>query len=101
MVKSTIQQEVFFADWIDLFAYDEVNDRHVIAAIYRHETGVSVIDDWDGFGQKTTGSGTLKVHQVHLPASHLIPFDQRFKYQTAFLSGGASCNFNGYCACRG
>lgn len=28
-----------FADWIDLFAYDEVNDRHVIAAIYRHETG--------------------------------------------------------------
>ncbi|MFY7017355.1 acyl-CoA dehydrogenase family protein, partial [Acinetobacter baumannii] len=49
-----------FADWIDLFAYDEVNDRHVIAAIYRHETGVSVIDDWDGFGQKTTGSGTLK-----------------------------------------
>jgi alkylation response protein AidB-like acyl-CoA dehydrogenase len=73
-----------FADWIDLFAYDEVNDRHVIAAIYRHETGVSVIDDWDGFGQKTTGSGTLKVHQVHLPASHLIPFDQRFKYQTAF-----------------
>ncbi|MGY6581808.1 hypothetical protein [Klebsiella pneumoniae] len=56
----------------------------MIAAIYRHETGVSVIDDWDGFGQKTTGSGTLKVHQVHLPASHLIPFDQRFKYQTAF-----------------
>ncbi|MFI7968346.1 monooxygenase, partial [Acinetobacter baumannii] len=49
-----------FADWIDLFAYDEVNDRHVIAAIYRHETGVSVIDDWDGFGQKTTGSGPLK-----------------------------------------
>ncbi|MFI7969118.1 monooxygenase, partial [Acinetobacter baumannii] len=47
-------------------------------------TGVSVIDDWDGFGQKTTGSGTLKVHQVHLPASHLIPFDQRFKYQAAF-----------------
>jgi alkylation response protein AidB-like acyl-CoA dehydrogenase len=41
---------------------------------------VSVIDDWDGFGQKTTGSGTLKVHQVHLPASHLIPFDQRFKF---------------------
>ena len=24
----------------------------MIAAIYRHETGVSVIDDWDGFGQR-------------------------------------------------
>jgi hypothetical protein len=40
----------------------------VIAAIYRHETGVSVIDDWDGFGQKTTGSGTLKGLKVSTAA---------------------------------
>lgn len=73
-----------FADWIDLYAYDEVHDRPVIAAVYRHEAGVSILDDWDGFGQKTTGSGTLKVHQVPLSLSQLIPFDERFKYQTAF-----------------
>ncbi len=73
-----------FADWIDLFAYDEVSQQHVIAAIDRHASGVQVDDDWDGFGQKTTGSGTLRLEQVELPAAHIIPFDQRFKYQTAF-----------------
>ncbi|MPW43537.1 acyl-CoA dehydrogenase family protein [Acinetobacter guerrae] len=73
-----------FADWVDLFAYDEVSQQHVIAAIDRHASGVQVDDDWDGFGQKTTGSGTLRLEQVELPAVHIIPFDQRFKYQTAF-----------------
>jgi alkylation response protein AidB-like acyl-CoA dehydrogenase len=28
-----------FADWIDLFAYDEVSQQHVIAAIDRHASG--------------------------------------------------------------
>ena len=56
----------------------------MIAAIDRHASGVQVDDDWDGFGQKTTGSGTLRLEQVELPAVHIIPFDQRFKYQTAF-----------------
>ncbi|WP_130804090.1 acyl-CoA dehydrogenase family protein [Acinetobacter ihumii] len=73
-----------YADWIDLFAYDEVSQQHVIAAIDRHATGVTIEDDWDGFGQKTTGSGTLRVQQVEVPATHILPFDQRFKYQTAF-----------------
>ncbi|MBK0062757.1 MULTISPECIES: acyl-CoA dehydrogenase family protein [unclassified Acinetobacter] len=73
-----------FADWIDLFAYDDVSQQHVIAAIDRHASGVQIDDDWDGFGQKTTGSGTLRLQQVELPSVHIIPFDQRFKYQTAF-----------------
>lgn len=73
-----------FADWIDLFAYDETLDQHVIAAISTHDQGVHVSDDWDGFGQKTTGSGTLKINQVLIERDHILPFEQRFKYQTAY-----------------
>lgn len=73
-----------FADWIDLFALDETTGQHVIAAISTHVEGVDVSDDWDGFGQKTTGSGTLKINQVAIERDHILPFDQRFKYQTAF-----------------
>ena len=73
-----------FADWVDLFAYDETTDQHVIAAISRHASGVEVLDDWDGFGQRTTGSGTLTLIDVAIERDHILPFDQRFKYQTAF-----------------
>lgn len=73
-----------FADWVDLFAYDETTDQHVIAAISRHASGVQVLDDWDGFGQKTTGSGTLTLSDVAIERDHILPFEQRFKYQTAF-----------------
>lgn len=73
-----------FADWIDLFALDETTNQHVIAAISTHSPGIKISDDWDGFGQKTTGSGTLVIEHVPVSRDHILPFDQRFKYQTAF-----------------
>lgn len=73
-----------FADWIDLFALDETTNQHVIAAVSTHASGIKISDDWDGFGQKTTGSGTLTLQHVSVPADHILPFTQRFKYQTAF-----------------
>lgn len=73
-----------FADWIDLFAYDETTEQHVIAAISTHSSGVVVKDDWDGFGQRTTGSGTLNIKHVEIERDHILPFQDRFKYQTAF-----------------
>jgi alkylation response protein AidB-like acyl-CoA dehydrogenase len=73
-----------FADWVDLFALDETTSQHVIAAISSHGAGIQVRDDWDGFGQKTTGSGTLTIQDVAIERDHILPFEQRFKYQTAF-----------------
>lgn len=73
-----------FADWIDLFALDETLNQHVIVALSTQASGVEVSDDWDGFGQKTTGSGTLNIHQVEVESDQILPFEQRFKYQTAF-----------------
>lgn len=73
-----------FADWIDLFAFDETTNQHVIAAVSTQVEGIHIVDDWDGFGQKTTGSGTLNIQDVEVARDHILPFEERFKYQTAF-----------------
>lgn len=73
-----------FADWIDLFALDESTDQHVIAAVSTQAQGIDIVDDWDGFGQKTTGSGTLTLNNVEIERDHILVFENRFKYQTAF-----------------
>ncbi|RSN82255.1 monooxygenase [Acinetobacter baumannii] len=73
-----------FADWIDLFALDETTDQHVIAAVSTQAQGIDIVDDWDGFGQKTTGSGTLTLNNVEIERDHILVFENRFKYQTAF-----------------
>lgn len=73
-----------FADWIDLFALDETTNQHVIAAVSTQAEGIDIVDDWDGFGQKTTGSGTLTLNNVAIPRDHILVFENRFKYQTAF-----------------
>ncbi|MDR2062908.1 MAG: monooxygenase [Acinetobacter sp.] len=73
-----------FADWIDLFALDETTNQHVIAAVSTQAEGIDIVDDWDGFGQKTTGSGTLTLNNVEIGRDHILVFENRFKYQTAF-----------------
>ncbi len=45
----------------------------VLRAIVPRDTpGVTVIDDWSGFGQRTTASGTVRFDRVRVPASHVI-----------------------------
>lgn len=73
-----------FAEWLDLFAQVETTGELVIAATRTRQDGVTIEDDWDGFGQRTTGSGTTTLVDAHLDAENIIPFDTRFKYQTAF-----------------
>ncbi|WP_308467962.1 acyl-CoA dehydrogenase family protein [Rathayibacter soli] len=73
-----------FADWIDTFAQRTDNGAKVIAVVNAHQSGVSHADDWDGFGQQTTGSGTSTFVNAVVKAEDVIDFDTRFKYQTAF-----------------
>ncbi|HEX8593058.1 MAG TPA: acyl-CoA dehydrogenase family protein [Pseudomonas sp.] len=73
-----------FADWIDVYAQRDDNGADVIAIVQSADPGVRHSDDWDGFGQRTTGSGTSVYKNVPVRAEHVIPFEQRFKYQTAF-----------------
>jgi len=73
-----------FADWIDTFAQRTDNGVKVIAVVNAHQPGVTHSDDWDGFGQRTTGSGTSTFTDAAVEAGNVIDFDTRFKYQTAF-----------------
>ncbi|WBU36966.1 acyl-CoA dehydrogenase family protein [Homoserinibacter sp. YIM 151385] len=45
-----------YADWIDLSARYRGEDHQVLVST--HQDGVTSIDDWKGFGQRLTGSGT-------------------------------------------
>lgn len=73
-----------FADWIDLFARRDSDGVDVIAAVSTHQPGVTHQDDWDGFGQRTTGSGTSTYQDAVVEEVNIFPFAGRFKYQTAF-----------------
>ena len=73
-----------FADWIDTFAQRADDGVNVIAVVNAHQPGVTHRDDWDGFGQQTTGSGTSTFVDAVVAAENVIDFDTRFKYQTAF-----------------
>ena len=73
-----------FADWIDVYAQRDDNGADVIAAVNTHQSGVKQSDDWDGFGQRTTGSGTSVFEDAVVDEDNIIDFSTRFKYQTAF-----------------
>ncbi|MEB3766781.1 acyl-CoA dehydrogenase family protein [Acinetobacter sp. MD2] len=73
-----------FADWLDLFAQIDHSNQNVIVALPTQHEQIQIEDDWDGFGQRTTGSGTVTIHDVAVDAENMIDFEQRFKYQTAF-----------------
>jgi alkylation response protein AidB-like acyl-CoA dehydrogenase len=73
-----------FADWVDLYARRDGDNLDVIAAVRARQPGVTHHDDWDGFGQRTTGSGTSVYEDAEVEEAHIFPFADRFKYQTAF-----------------
>jgi len=73
-----------FADWIDVYARRADNGADVIAAVRTAQPGVAQHDDWDGFGQRTTGSGSSIFTDAVVEADDVFDFSTRFKYQTAF-----------------
>lgn len=79
-----------FAEWADVHARvarpghpDEVEEPTAIALVDTRDPGVHVTDDWFGFGQKGTGSGTTTFDNVAVPAEHVLGFEERFPHQTA------------------
>ncbi|MFM0172954.1 acyl-CoA dehydrogenase family protein [Paraburkholderia sediminicola] len=54
-----------YADWVDVTAHDGQSDVRVL--VKADTPGVERIDDWDGFGQRLTGSGTARF--THVPVS--------------------------------
>ncbi|QKJ87158.1 acyl-CoA dehydrogenase family protein [Paramixta manurensis] len=73
-----------FADWIDVLAERSDGGGTVIALVSTRQPEVERLDDWDGFGQRLTGSGTTRFYQARVEGEHLYDFANRFRYQTAF-----------------
>jgi SfnB family sulfur acquisition oxidoreductase len=71
-----------FAHWIPVVAKDE-GDYLVAALVERGSVGLEIIDDWDSFGQRTTGSGTVILENVRVPAAAVIPYQSAFDEPTA------------------
>ncbi|MGW2565876.1 SfnB family sulfur acquisition oxidoreductase [Streptomyces sp. NPDC001537] len=67
-----------FADWIPVLARAEDDDLHV-AYVPRQAPGLTVIDDWDGMGQRTTASGTVRLDGVEVPADRVFPHHLTFQ----------------------
>ncbi|MFK3798442.1 SfnB family sulfur acquisition oxidoreductase [Pseudomonas sp. NPDC088444] len=44
--------------------------------------GLSVIDDWSGFGQRTTGSGSVVFDNVYVSDEDVVPFQTAFERPT-------------------
>lgn len=70
-----------FAHRIPTLVKDYEN-REFLAFIARESEGLELIDDWSGFGQRTTGSGTVKFNNVQVAAEDIIPFDTAFSQAT-------------------
>lgn len=73
-----------FADYIHLSADDEVGGP-VTAAVPVRAPGVTIVDDWDGFGQALTASGTATFEGVALDPALIKPDPARFPYAMAYF----------------
>ncbi|WP_349903831.1 acyl-CoA dehydrogenase family protein [Parafrigoribacterium humi] len=71
-----------FADWIDATAVTP-DGVEVAALVSTASDRVVVTDDWAGFGQRLTGSGTAVFDAAPVDADHVFPFSERFSYQTS------------------
>jgi alkylation response protein AidB-like acyl-CoA dehydrogenase len=66
-----------YADWIQVAARRDppaLPNHQSFAIVAAAAPGVELLDDWTGFGQRASASGTTRFHDVH------VPVDQVFSY---------------------
>lgn len=73
-----------YAHWIPTLVVAEEDGREAshLAFVPRTATGVDVTDDWDGFGQRVTGSGSVAFDNVRVEADWVVPFAASFERPT-------------------
>ncbi|KQT69107.1 SfnB family sulfur acquisition oxidoreductase [Aureimonas sp. Leaf460] len=73
---------VLFADWIVVVATSEEDGRSVVAFLPKDAPGITVIDDWSGFGQRVTGSGSTLLEAVDVHPFAVLSFSALFETPT-------------------
>lgn len=61
-----------FADWVIVMASTEGIEGRQYAIVRADDARVKIIDDWDGFGQPLTGTGTAIFDDVVVPEEDII-----------------------------
>lgn len=67
-----------FAHWVAAVARDQ-NDRVAIAFVPPKAAGLTIIDDWSAFGQRTTASGSTVFENVVVDPAHVLPHTPAFE----------------------
>lgn len=70
------------AHLVPIVALDD-QGRAWYAIADREAPGLTVIDDWSSFGQRTTLSGTVIIDNVKVPKTHLVPGYKGYDKPTA------------------
>jgi len=77
--KKFYSSGALLADWVPVVAKDE-NDNTIVAFVEKGAKGLTIIDDWSSFGQRTTASGTTILDNIFIPSeyvlSHHLAFDR-------------------------
>jgi len=64
-----------FSTFVPIGAVDD-DGRIYRVVVPRNAPGLTIIDDWNGMGQRTTASGTVTLENVFIPADHVIQVHQ-------------------------
>ncbi|MFT4087945.1 MAG: acyl-CoA dehydrogenase [Gordonia sp. (in: high G+C Gram-positive bacteria)] len=71
-----------YADWLDVLGASD--DGFFTALVRRDDPGVRLTDDWTGFGQQTTASGSADYTDAAVDPDNVYPLSERFVYQGHF-----------------
>lgn len=80
--KKFYSSGALLAHLVPIVALDD-EGRAWYAIADRGADGLSVIDDWSSFGQRTTLSGTVTLDNVKVPKTHLVPGWKGYEEPTA------------------
>lgn len=72
-----------YADWIEVGCSNEEGEA-ASAIIKKDATGVKIDDDWQGFGQRLTASGTAHFSQVAVEDGDVTLAEEGSRYATGF-----------------
>lgn len=70
------------AHWIPVVAVNEEGLAYA-ALVPQHTSGLTIINDWSGFGQRTTVSGSVLLDNVKVDLKNIVPIHQAFERPTA------------------
>lgn len=70
------------AHWIPVVAINH-EGKPFAALIPQHSEGLTIHNDWSGFGQRTTVSGSVNLDHVNVDLKYVVPIYQAFERHTA------------------